>query len=136
MRNEKDKITMAPIKVTFGDKEYDIKPLRVLKQQEWRVKAKDLLGPVVDKMTVVRLANNTLVTGLPTAIAPFPDAVIELLFLYATNLEKEKILEEATEEQIAVAFSQIWDLVFADFLSLLAKATEILKTPSSQPANA
>lgn len=136
-RTEQDKITQAPIKVTFGEKQYEIKPLRVLKQQEWRAKARDVLGPIVDELQVIRTANNTLVTGLPTAIAPFADKVTELLFAYAPNLPQDKILDEATEEQVAVAFSQIWELVYQDFLFLLARATEILKKqPSSAPATA
>lgn len=137
-RSEQDKLSMAPIEAKLGEKTYQIKPLRIGKELEWRKKVQENLGPVIDQLQITKVANSTLVTGLPSTIAPFADKVLELLFLYAPDLPKDEVMDEdkgATSEQIALVFSQIWDLVFQDFLSLLAKAAPMLKkeTASTQP---
>lgn len=128
-RTEEDKITQAPLKLQLGDVEYQVKPLRILKQREWRQKLQKELGPVVQSMQISKIGGRTFVAGLSTALENFPEKVCDLVFAYAPNLEEKKdtIMNEATEEQMAAAFSKIWDLVFQDFLAQLGLASELLK---------
>ena len=132
-RTEEDKVTHAPLNVKFGDTDYEIKPLGILQQRKWRKKTQEELGPLVNGLQVSTVNNRTVVAGLPAALAEFPEKMCDLVFSYAPNLPKEKILEEATEEQMTVAFGCIWELVFQAFLVQLGSATELLK-PSPAPA--
>ena len=129
-RTEEEKSIMAPLKLQFGATEYSIKPLPVLKSREWRSKVDKDLGPMVAKIQPVEIGGRFVIAGLSTAIATFPEKVCDLVFAYAPDLDKEKILNEATEEQIAIAFAQLWEIAFANFLPQLSMAKEMLGPPA------
>lgn len=132
-RSEEEKAIQAPIKVKFGEQDYAIKPLPCLKSREWRQKVEETLGPMIGKIQPVKIAERYVIAGLPAAIAAFPEKICDLLFAYAPDLDKEKILNEATEEQVTIAFSQIWEIAFANFLPQMVLAKEMLN-PVPQPS--
>ena len=129
-RTEEEKLTQSPLKATFGATEYNIKLLPVLKSRDWRAKVEQELGPMVANIHPMQIAGRFVIAGLSTAIATFPEKICELLFAYAPDLDKEKILNEATEEQIDVAFSRLWEIAFANFLPQLSMAKEMLNPPA------
>jgi hypothetical protein len=137
-RTEQQKCTMAPLSVKFGEKDYDIKPLRVKKQAAWRQKLQETMEPIVSELNLVVVNNRTFAAGLSAALRAFPDKVLGMIFEYAPYLPQDEILNDdsgATEEQIAYAFSQIFDLVYQDFLAQLGTVNQMLKpAPQQQPA--
>jgi hypothetical protein len=134
-RTEQDKVLMSPLKVKFGEKDYEIRPLRARKAQKWRQQLCDEIGPIVEKLQPVAVSKVLFVQGLSAAMMQFPEKVYELLFTYAPYLPQDEILDEdkgATEEQLAYAFAQIWEMVYQDFLAQLGAARQLLM-PTSQP---
>lgn len=132
-RTEEDKLTQSPLKAKFGKTEYIIKLLPVLKSRDWRAKVEQQLGPMVANIQPMTVAGRFVIGGLSTAIATFPEKMCDLLFAYAPDLPKE-ILEVATEEQITLAFSQLWEIAFANFLPQLSMAKEMLNPPATSPS--
>lgn len=129
-RTEEEKTIQAPIKITLGETEYSVKPLRVLKAREWRSLVEKELGPMVAKIQLVKIGERVVVAGLPTAVTMFPEKICDLVFAYASDLSRDRILAEATEEQIVIAFSRFWEVAFANFLPQMALAKEMLNPPS------
>jgi hypothetical protein len=133
-RTEEEKLTQSPLKVKFGEIEYTIKLLPVLKSREWRAQVEQQLGPMVASIQPMTIAGRFVIAGLSTAISTFPEKMCDLLFAYSTELPKGKILEEATDEQIGVAFSMIWEIAFANFLPQISMAKEMLNPPATSPS--
>lgn len=132
-RTEEEKTIQAPIVVTLGSEEHKIKPLPILKSREWRQQVAERLGPATGGIRPLDVQGRMFLSGLPRALATFPETICDLLFAYAPDLPKEKILETATEEQITAAFSRIWEVAFANFLPLMLMTREMLmtETPTS-----
>jgi hypothetical protein len=133
-RTEEEKVTQAPLKVTFGETEYAIKLLPVLKSRDWRAKVEQELGPMVANLKPMTVAGRFAIAGLSTAISTFPEKMCDLLFAYAVDLPKDKILDVATEEQIDLAFSRIWEIAFANFLPQISMAKEMLNPAVPSPS--
>lgn len=131
-RTEEEKTIQAPLKVKFGAKDYDIKPLSCMKSREWRQQVEEQLGPMAAKIQPLKIQERYVIAGLPAAIAMFPEKMCDLVFAYAPDLPKDTILEEATEEQLSLAFSQLWEIAFANFLPQMVLAKEMLNPPASQ----
>lgn len=132
MRSETQKLSMEPISVTFGTEKYELKLLRTLKQREWRKKLVAQLGAILGNFSLdANSANvNVFQGGLVSALVSSPEKIADLLFDYAPDLPKEKILDESTEEQIVAAFSEVMEVAFP-FLAVLKMTTEILNSELS-----
>lgn len=129
-RTEDEIITKAPIEAQLGDKKYQIKPLSINKQRAWRSKLSEDLAGIVDNFG--RQADpNSMKTGLTGALLDFPEKLADLVFAYAPDLPKEEILENATEEQIAAAFSQIMAVAYP-FLAQLGTVSTIVRSSLSR----
>ena len=133
-RTEEEKVAESPFKVRLGETEYSIKLLPMRKSLAWRVKVEQELGPIVANIKPMTVAGRFAIAGLSAAIATFPEKMCDLLFAYAPDLPKEKILDEATEEQIDVAFSRLWEIAFANFLPQISMAKEMLNPPAPSPS--
>jgi hypothetical protein len=133
-RTEEEKTIQAPIVVTLGSEEHKIKLLPILKSREWREQVAKRLGPSAESIRPVDFQGRKFLAGLPSALAAFPETICDLLFAYAPDLPKDKILETATEEQITAAFSRIWEVAFANFLPLLLTTREMLTEHPTPPA--
>lgn len=132
--NESSILAQDAIRVTFGEKPYDIKPLTIRKSREWRKLLVESLQQIVTnfqgKITEVPEVASLLSSGLVNALVRFPEKQAELLFAYAPNLPAEEILDTATEKQVQVAFSEVMRLAFP-FLSDLRQVTEIVQANSA-----
>jgi hypothetical protein len=113
-RTEDQVLAKAPITVTLGVKEYQIKLLSIKAQREWRQKMSQEMQEVVNQFAPTSKAPNAGVfsAGLTVALTQFPEKLTELVFAYAPDLPREQIMEDATEEQISVAFSKIVQVAF------------------------
>lgn len=110
-RTEEQIITQAPITVKLGDQEYQLKPLRLQKQWAWRKQFLDLLDTI---FTTKKMESEDVVAVLKTGVGgllrQYPEKVIDLIFSFAPDLPKDKIMEEATEEQLLLCFNEIYAL--------------------------
>lgn len=103
-RTEEEILIGAPLKLRFAGNEYDVPVVSRAKARVWREKliatAKEIseLGVSVD--------------GLGTAFTAFPDKQAELVCAYATSVARDEIMENATEEEIVIAFSSISSVSF------------------------
>ena len=136
-RTEQQKVTMAPVKVLLGEKEYDVRPLRITPAQEWR---ETFMKQVADISGVLKQDANTspvFIQGLAFVFLQFPQKMVELIFSYAPYLPREEVLHRetgATEEQISLAFGQIVQLAFP-FTGELAMVTKIMSMAANFPAS-
>jgi hypothetical protein len=131
-RSDEEILTQAPIKATFGVKEYPIKPLRILKQQEWRDKLITDITEISKTLNVAAGTDTVLLSGLGYTMLRFPKKLIELVFAYAPDLPKDEILEAATEEQFAKVFGQIMVVAFP-FRGELQMISQVLGSTANFP---
>jgi hypothetical protein len=133
-RTEDEIIGQLPITVKFGDKEYKIKPLTILKARKWR---ENLIGQIQTIAAALKQDTNTsevFVSGLAFVFLSFPEKMADLIFTYAPDLPKETIEEEGTEEQMSRVFGQIVQVAFP-FLGELKAMSQTLGLASSFPAS-
>jgi hypothetical protein len=134
-RTESDILAKAPIKVKLGDKDYKIPVLTVLPSREWRISLNTELSGLTGSFKVVEAADsNAVASGMTFALIQFPEKVADLVFLYAGEvLPKDEVLANATEEQIAAAFSAVMQVAYP-FLPQLAMATQVMRAnPLASP---
>lgn len=127
-RTEEEILGKLPIEVKLGEKVYKIAPLTILKGMEWRKKLHSDVASVLETFTQPAAAPGFHV-GLAAALLQFPEKLIELIFAYAPDLPKDEIMENATEEQIAHAFSRIVQVAYP-FLAQLGTLTQAMKASS------
>src|SRR5437763_10488353 len=105
-RSEDDVLARAPLSVKFGEKDYAIPLLTVLRQREWRKKLFAELLPILESFSF-QVDGKSMASGLTAALLQFPEKLSDLVFAYAPDLlpAQDEILSTATDEQIAAAFS-------------------------------
>jgi len=124
------------LKLTFGDKEYEVPVLRMAAAAEWRKKffemtrdvASDLPANFDEQSADLKSAISRGVFG---ALIEFPNKIPDLVFSYAPSLPKEEILEAAYDSDFKDAFQAIWGVAFAPFLSSLGMILEMEKARAS-----
>jgi hypothetical protein len=124
-RTEDDIIARTPLSIKLGDTDYSIPLLAVLSQREWRKNLFAELAPILESFNL-KVDGSTMANGLTAALLTFPDKLCELVFAYAPDLPKDEILANATEEQIATAFSAIMGVAFP-FIPQLGMVTNLLR---------
>lgn len=130
VRSEDDILSQTPLKLKLGETEYDVKILNITKTRIWRNQLTEAMSKIFAELGA-RATPVNMHGGLGAALINFPETLEELVFAYAPDLPVEKIREEATEEQMAAAFSRVMVVgyPFLAQLALLTKATGI-KTPT------
>lgn len=128
-RSEEQIISMAPIVARLGADDYNIKPLRILAQQKWRQDLIDNVTDIMGELSATASTDAVFLSGLGYAMLKFPEKMLKLVFLYAPDLPQEKIVEEATEEQVARVFGQIVQVAFPFTAELQMISTVLGKSP-------
>jgi hypothetical protein len=128
-RTEDEILSRTPLKIKLGATDYDIPLLAVKAQREWRKKLLAALEPVLASFNFQADGKN-MATGLGATLLNFPETLCDLVFAYAPDLDKEKVLAEATEEQIGCAFSAILAVAFP-YLPQLSMVTQLMKTTAA-----
>ncbi|HJZ76947.1 MAG TPA: hypothetical protein VKE51_34690 [Vicinamibacterales bacterium] len=138
-------LAMTPIRVRLGQADYSIPVLNNRKSKEWRDKLYAALAPIVANFDfgTINLNDNheqvsqAMSTKLSQELIAFPTKLADLLFEYAGDvLPKEEILDNASDEQIALAFSQVAEVGYPFFFHLWAtkRALAIQAIPTTTPA--
>lgn len=124
-RTEEEIFSKSPITVTLGETKYPLKPLPINKARKWRAKVTETMQGIVSILGAQE-SSESISSSLTAALVAFPDKVAELVFAWESDLPTEKILNEATEEQLGEAFKNI--MVFAyPYLAHLAMTVQVTK---------
>lgn len=138
-RTDDQKLAMAPLKVRFGAKEYEIKLRRIGAAQRWREQFIKQMSEIVGQLKVEAGTAEAFMGGLGFVFLRFPEKMAELVFSYAPDLPREIIegdSEDAgSEEQLACAFRQIIQVAFP-FVQELGLVMQTLRLAASFPASA
>ena len=115
---------MRSITLIFGGKSYQVRSLTLRQARDWRI----LLIAAAKEIScqLFRETNGhdaPFFDGLGAAFIAFPDKISELVFAYSSELPKDEITAIATEQEMAVAFSQLIKaaLPFLPQLALMAE---------------
>lgn len=115
-RTEDQIMSKAPIEVTLGATQYQIKPLNIGPQREWRALVASSVGEIVDGMDKVDpgMGVSQIGYGLTATLVKFPEKLADLLFSYSPELKEceAAIIAEATEEQISSAFGKVMQVAY------------------------
>lgn len=138
-RTDDEKLAISPIKIKLGEKDYELKVRRILQAREWREQLMRSLSEILAQMNPELTSIESFVGGVGVMYLRFPEKVAELVFSYDPALDRAAAEAEATEEQLAVAFSSILKVAFP-FVSELSMVNQVLKTaailsPSARPTS-
>lgn len=117
-RTEDDIIAHEPIKLKLGKKEFGAPPLALRKGKDWRQKVADALNELATGALSSAMTPDAFMKGLTVAFFSFPDKVLELLIAYSPEMlgsEKEWLMENATDEEVVVAFSRVLVVAYPYF---------------------
>jgi hypothetical protein len=129
-RTEQDQLMGSPVIVRFGDKEYPLKPLSMRKSAEWRGRFASEVEMISAHMSA-DAGMDKFVGGLKFAFLEFPEKLASMVQSYAPHVPHNVIEDDATDEQLAYAFSCVWQLVFPyapilGMISTMRRATQSL----------
>lgn len=125
-RSDADIVDRKPLKLKFGEVEYEVPILNIGKSRTWREGLVKAYGEILTKIGQPAAGQNSM-DGLLGYLLTFPETTINYVFDYAGDkLPKEAILDEATDEQVARAFSQIMRVAFP-FFSHLAMVQQLFQ---------
>lgn len=127
-RTEEQKVGKLPFELTLGAEKYQVKPLSVNQSRAWRAKLNEVMGPIADAH---QQKSGVMSQVLANTLTEFPDKVAELLFAYAPELPREKVMNEASEEQLASAFCDLLVVAYP-FLAPLALVVRLIRPTSPQ----
>ena len=110
-RSEDQKVTQAPILVSFGGKEYEIKLLVIKESRVWRQQFADVLKALPLFVNAIDTTKHfeQVINGM---FMDVPDQVIDLIFAYAKDLPRDEIEAVATDVEMSVAFESILEVAF------------------------
>ena len=124
IRTESDILSKAPIKVRFGDKDFEITVLAIGPSRRWRERLHKTMTSISKGFLEVPSGDN-LAPALTMALLSSPEELAELIFTYAPDLPRDEVLELASDEQMAHAYGKIMAVAFP-FLAMLKVTTEAL----------
>ena len=138
-RSEDQVISQEPLRVILGGKEYEIKPLTINAQYQWRKRFYEEFSkatrPFLTQYKPGLLARlmgkdetDQFVKGLRMAFLEMPEIIRDLFFAYAPYLPCKEIEENATEAELFSAFKEVAALAFP-FLEMLKTIIALAKSP-------
>ena len=111
-RTEEEKLVQAPIVLVLGGAKYEVRPLVIKESREWREKLAALISSLPQYVNVTTDAPDQFGDAVSAILVTMPDAVVDLVFLYAKDLNREEIEAVATDAEVATAFEQIVEVAF------------------------
>ena len=111
-RTEEQKIMQEPLKVILGGKECEVKPLCIRDSRLWRSKVAKVLSELPKYISVTSDNQESFEKALDALIGKLPDAVVDLFFDYAKDLNREEIEGIATDFELSKAFQEVMRYAF------------------------
>src|SRR4030043_261913 len=99
MRTEEQKILQEPVTVTFGGREFEIKPLPLIKATPWRKKFIELTKEM-SALASVTSDSEEFLNALADILTEKPDALVDLFFEYVPYLNREEIENVASSNEM------------------------------------
>jgi hypothetical protein len=124
-RTEEQKIVQSPLKLTLGDQEYDVKPLVIRDSRKWREKLAKTLGMLPKYTGITTDTPDKFKEALDAMLVSMPDQVVDLVFDYAKDLNRDEVESIATDAEIAAAFEQIVEVAFPLARSMVGAMTKL-----------
>jgi len=123
-RTEEQIVTQASILVSFGGKEYELKPLVIRESREWRRQFAAILGELPLFVSVADTTEHfqQVINGM---FMDVPDKVIDLIFAYAKDLPRDEIEAVATDVEMSVAFERILEVAFPLSRSMMGATAKL-----------
>lgn len=118
MRTEEQKLMQEPLKIILGGVSHEVKVLTIRESRKWRQKLIILWGQIPNLIKITS-DKPEFVDALTFLLVSMPDAVIDLFFQYAADLNREVIESAATDAEMAKGFEQIVEVSFPLARSLL-----------------
>ena len=112
MRTEDEKVAQSPVTVILGGKEYEVKQLPLGESRVWKKNVSKLLTEGFKSSKVNTDEPEKFSASLIAFMIDAPDALIDLFFSYAKDLDREEIEKTATESEIAVAWEKVREVAF------------------------
>ncbi len=122
-RSEEDKLAKASIPMIFGGKTYEVSPLVIRDSRAWRKKLAEVIGGTSQHFGVTVENPELFGQALNVLVVANPDAMIDLVFQYAPELDREVIEAEATEAEFSTAWAQILQVTFPLARSMMETIT-------------
>jgi len=127
-RTESDMLSMAPVKIRLGTQDFELPTLNNKKAAEWRDKLYAALGPLVagfdfsgiDLNAAQQQVSAAMSAKLSQELIAYPKKLAELLIAFSPAVLQQEILDEATDEQICLAFAQVAEVGYPFFFHLWA----------------
>ena len=131
-RTEEQKLFHDPIKIVFGCKEFEVKPLVIKESRAWRAKVWKVMVELPKTTKVSSAEPDKFEAAIKSMLVSTPDTVIDLFFDYAKDLNREEIEGIATETEMAIAWQQVAELAFP-LLPGLVKTMGMAAPPKTKP---
>ena len=128
-RTDIEKLCREPVKVTLGGVEYDIHPKPILSSRKWKAEANKKFINLQESVSLLFTERDS-VKALRELLFVHLDDLLDLVFLYESNLPKDKILTEAYEDELIEALIVIFGLAFP-----LAKMQGLLQAVNALNTN-
>jgi hypothetical protein len=127
-RTESDMLSMAPLKLRLGTADYTVPVLNNKKAAEWRDKLYRRLAPLVaafdfsgiDLTAPQQIVSQAMSTKLSQELIAFPLELKALAQEFAPGVLTDEAFENASDEQICLAFAQIAEVGYPFFFHLWA----------------
>lgn len=130
-RTEEQILARAPITLKLGGKDYDTPVLTILKARTWRANMIEQAKEIASSLgSNTNGRDDAFFVGLGTVFLGFPEKMADLVFEYAPGLPKDEILENATEEELGIAFGDIMKVAFP-----FGRQLSLMKTVFQMGAN-
>ena len=111
-RTEEEKLVQAPLMVTLGGKEYEIKPLVIRDSRIWRQQVVKVLASLPLDLKASSDKPEELNSVLSMYLSNKPDDLVDLFFSYAKDLDRDAIEQVASDAEIAAAFDGVIKIAF------------------------
>lgn len=112
--------------VTLGGREYSIRQLPLVESREWKKQIASLLAEGFRTTKITADDPEKFNEALKVFMIDAPDAMVDLFFSYAKDLDREEIESIATETEIAVAWEKVREVAFPLAQTLMQTMTKML----------
>jgi hypothetical protein len=134
VRSDEDVMTQAPIVVVLGTRNYEIKVLSIIKARAWRKLLVENIAEIAKHVGTTSAMQQAFFSSFAFIFTQFPEKMADLFFAYATELERERVESEATEEQLALAWSKVTQVALLPFVPELRMIASALGSAETFPA--
>jgi hypothetical protein len=118
-RTEEQKITEEVVKLTFGGKTFEVKPLKMKEAALWRKKFVELYNNISQLANITSDKPEEFSKAMGDMLLEKPEKIADLFFEY-TKLNREEIEGLATSKEFLVACGEVFALE-ASFFGLAVK---------------